>query len=90
MSNGDEKNLVTFYTVIVVIEIFWSPQKVNLCHLFGKPLARDFQNHVTCLVFLVTEKFRSPSNSGGVWDGDKKHLVIIQHIPNHQMATEEF
>jgi hypothetical protein len=90
MSNGDEKNLVTFYIVIVVIEIFWSPQKVNLCHLFGKPLPRAFQNHVTCPVFSATEKFRSPLNSGGVWDGDQKNLVIIQHIPNHRMATEEF
>jgi hypothetical protein len=77
MLDGDEKNLVTFCIVIVATEIFWLPQKANLCHFFGKPLSRPFQNHVTCPVFLAIEKFQSPSNNGGVWDGDQKHLVAI-------------
>jgi hypothetical protein len=80
MSDGDDKKLITFHIMTISIEFFWSPQKVNLCHLFGKPLSRAFQKHVTCHAFLTIKFFWSPLNNGGVWHSNRKNLVVIQHI----------
>jgi hypothetical protein len=67
--DGDEKNSITLHIVTISIEIFWSPQKINLCHLFGNPLSKAFQKHVTCHAFLMI-KFFWLSLDNGVWHGN--------------------
>jgi hypothetical protein len=36
------------------------------------------------------EKIRSPSNNGGMWDGDKKKLVVIGHNPIVKWQLKNF
>ncbi len=90
VSNGNETNSITFHIMTISIDFFWSPQKVNLCHLFEKPLSRAFQKHVRCHAFLVIKLFWSPLNNGGVWHGNWKKMVVIQHITTIKWWPKKF
>jgi hypothetical protein len=57
MSDGDRKTFVTLSMVTMAIEIFQSPQKTSLCHLFGKPSLRVFQKYMTCPTFFGNYKY---------------------------------